>query len=211
VFNFSSQTKYESPNSLVPNGTLAKVTIKIRGLKNSKETGGEYADLELVLQGQYENRRVFTMIANPMDSRNGEKWRGMGMAAIQHICEAAGIFKLDDEASYQRFANAAFVDVLKVIDGRVAAVKVEKGKDGHQDKNTVAEWLSPNPLSSTSKAWRQLVEGNAENFSGANTGFVTQTDTSAFGVQTVANGATAAAENPSPHGAATNTAPNWLA
>jgi hypothetical protein len=204
-FNFSAATKYESPNSLVPHGALAQVLVKIRGFKNSNETRGEYADLELVLMGQYENRRVFAMIANPADERNSDKWRQMGMAAIQHICEAAGIFDPANESSYGRFANASFAEVMRAIHGQRAAIKVgiEKGKDGHQDKNKVADWLSPNPNSSTRKSWDTLHSGNVN--SSAQAGF-------ALGaVAAPAASANQAAYTPAPAAVVTNSdVPEWM-
>jgi len=163
LFNFSPDTKFESPNSLIPNGTLAFAVLAVRKLKSSNSTGGEYADLELTLEGQYEGRKVWPMIANPADQRNSEKWRQMGMAAIQHACEASGIFNPAQPESYKRFESATFVDVLKQLDGRRVAIKVkiEKGVDGHQDKNAVADWLSPNPASTSGKkVWDNLVAGN---------------------------------------------------
>jgi hypothetical protein len=162
-FSFSPETKYESSSNLMPRGLLHKARLTVRGLKNSQASNGEYADLELVLvDGPFESRRVWPMIANPTDERNSDKWRQMSMGAIQHICEACGIFRADAPDSYNRFANATFVDILKEIDGRTVAIKVgvEKGKDGHQDKNTVAEWLSPNPNSSTAKLWDKLAKGD---------------------------------------------------
>jgi hypothetical protein len=207
-FDFSPETKYESPNSLVPNGALAFVIVKVRGFKNSTETRGEYADIELVLTGQHENRRVFAMIANPTDERNSEKWRQMGMAAVQHICEAAGIFKPDQPESYKRFANSGFSDVMRAVHGQRAAIKVgiEKGKDGHQDKNKVADWLSPNTNSSTHKSWRALVEGNTTSANGS-----ASSSAPTFGMSTVASPATGAIQNaPTPAAVVSGDVPDWM-
>jgi hypothetical protein len=161
MFSFSPETKYESPNSLIPTGTIAFAMLAVRKIKNSNTTGGEYADLELTLVGQFEGRKVWPMVANPADQRNGEKWRQMGMAAIQHACEACGLFNPAQPESYNRFANATFIDVLTQLDGKRVAVKIgiEKGTDGHQDKNKVVDWISPNPNSAGKKAWDALVSG----------------------------------------------------
>jgi hypothetical protein len=174
MFNFSPDTKHESPNSLIPNGTLAFAMVSVRGLKNSTTTGGEYADLELVLLGQFEGRRVWPMIANPTDERNSEKWRQMAMASIQHACEACGLFNPANPQSYARFANASFIDILTALDGQKVAIKVgiEKGTDGHQDKNKVAVWLTPNPVSSDSKLWAQLLGGETASNQPQQGGFV---------------------------------------
>lgn len=203
MFSFSQETKYESPNSLVPAGTLAYALLKVKALKNSNNTGGEYADVELVLMGQYENRRIFTMVANPADERNKDNWRQMGLAAIQHVLEVAGVFKLGDDPSYKQFANNTFAQILRHMDGKRCAIKVkiEKGKDGHQDKNAVAEWLSPNPNSGGFKGWNALngTVASGDN-AAAQTGFLSQ---SAPANNVVASQAQVA-------GVVSGNAPDWL-
>lgn len=209
TFSFSPNTKYESPNSLIPKGTLAFATMKVQKLANSNETGGEYAKIELILQGRHENRRVFTMLCNPMDARNSEKWRQMGMGQIQHIAEAAGIFKPDVPESYKVFEGKSFIDLLRYFDGVRCAIKIgiEKGTDGHQDNNTVAEWLSPNRNSSTSKTWDKLIAGDTEPAGPANH------HAQAAVNSTFANPAPAAsaANIPAaPAAAAADSVPDWL-
>lgn len=158
AFDFSPETKYDSPNSLVPANTLAFARLKVKGLSKSNNTGGEYADIDLILMGQFENRHVFPVVMNPSDTKNSEAARNMGMAALQHICEASGLFDHKHPETYQRFSNAGFTDVLKAIDGGTVAIKVgiEKGNDGYQDKNRVLAWLTPNPNSSDFKQWEAL-------------------------------------------------------
>lgn len=161
-FNFSADTKFDTPNSLVPAGTLAFAKLQVRGLKRSQQTNGQFADVELVLMGEYENRRIWPVIMDPSDSNNSEQARQMGLAAIQHICEAAGIFDPNNPDTYTRFANATFTDILQAIDGKRVAIKVgiEKGTGGYQDKNRVTAWLSPNPNSGDFKQWERLVAGD---------------------------------------------------
>jgi hypothetical protein len=211
-FSFSPETKYESKSNLIPKGVLHKAVLKVRSLKNSQGTGGEYADLELVLcDGPFEGRRVWPMIANPTDSRNSEKWRQMSMGAIQHVCEATGVFRADMPESYNRFAKSAFTDILKEVDGRTVAVKigVEKGTDGHQDKNNVAEWLSPNPNSATSKLWDKLAKGE---HGGEQQSQPVQQGAFSLGGAAMQQGAQAPLPPaaPQPAGAVTGDAPNWL-
>ena len=161
-FNFDPNTKYDAPNSLIPANTLAFAMLKVRDLKRSQNTGGKYADIELTIsEGQYATRKVWPVIMDPTDGSNSEQARTMGMGAIQHICEAAGIFDPDKPDTYKRFDNGNFIDVLKAIDGSRVAIKVgiEKGKDGYQDKNRVLAWLTPNPNSGDNKGWRDLHAG----------------------------------------------------
>jgi hypothetical protein len=203
MFSFSPDTKNESPNNLIPAGTLAFAILSVRKLKNSEATGGEYADLELTLMGQYEGRKVWPMLANPADAKNNEKWREMAMFAIRHICESSGVFSPAQPESYNRFAQATFTDVLKAIDGRIVAIKikVEKGKDGHQDKNAVADWLSPNPNSGSAKSYEALLAGN--------TGGASQ-PAQQTGFSMGAAPAAAAPMHTTPAAAVTGDTPAWL-
>ena len=159
-FNFAPETQYSQPTgTLIPANTLAFARLTIRGLKTSNNTGGRYADLELIIDsGPFESRRVWPLIMDPSDAKNSEGARNMGMGAIQHICEAAGLFDPTNPQTYTRFSNGSFEDVLKAIDGKRVAIKVgiEKGKDGHQDKNRVLAWLTPNPASADNKGWKEL-------------------------------------------------------
>lgn len=181
-FAFSPETKYDSPNSLIPANTLAFAKLKIKGISKSNNTGGEYADVDLILMGQFESRHVFPVVMNPADGNNSEAARTMGMAALQHICEASGLFDHKAPESYQRFNNASFTDVLKAIDGSTVAIKVgiEKGKDGYQDKNRVLAWLTPNPNSADFRQWEAL-KGAGSEVSGQS---ASQGDNSQFGGST---------------------------
>lgn len=163
MFQFDPNTKHDTAGALIPANTLAFATFKVQSLKNSKNSGGRYASIELILHGQFENRRVFDMIADPADTKNSEAWRKMGMASLQHALEAAGIFDPAKPESYGRFAGGGLVDILQALDGKRVAFKVgvEKGTDGHQDKNRVVTYLSPNPVSSTFKQYQQLLAGGA--------------------------------------------------
>ena len=163
-FNFDPNTKYDSPNSLIPANTLAFATLKVRELRQGQETGGTYADVELTIaEGQYATRKVWPVIMDPTDAKNSEGARTMGMGAIQHICEAIGLFDPANPQTYSRFDNGSFIDVLKAIDGKRVAIKIgiEKGKNGHQDKNRVLAWLTPNPNSGDNKGWKDLHAGNS--------------------------------------------------
>jgi hypothetical protein len=161
MFNFNPETKYDSPNALVPNGTLAFAVLKVRGVKQSQSTGGTMADVELTIaDGPYARRKVWTYVLDPTDGRNSEEARKMGMGAIQHALEAGGFVDVSDRATYERFNGMNFRQLFAAIDGARVAIKigVEAGKNGHQDKNKVAAWLTPNPNSGDAKQYRALVE-----------------------------------------------------
>lgn len=201
MFKFNPETKHDTGGSLIPANVLTFATFKVQKLRQSNNTGGTYADIELILQGQYENRRVFDKIPDPADGKNSEKWRQMGMASLQHALEAAGIFDPANPDSYNRFANGGFVDILKALDGKRVAFKVgiEKGTDGHQDRNRVITYLSPNPVSSTNKQYQELLAGGGQQTTAPQ-------QTSAFGQ--AASAGTAPQRQPA--AAAAGNSPNWL-
>lgn len=161
MFNtFSPDAKYSTGGSLIPANTSAFAVVSVQKIAQSQATGGRYAKLDLTIAGgDYEGRHLFPMIGDPSDAKNSEKYQQMSLGAIQHMLEAAGVFDHNNPATYQRFANATFEQVLQALDGKTVAVKikVEKGKDGYEDKNVVADWLSPNPRSGSHKSWLELV------------------------------------------------------
>lgn len=162
---FSPQSSVQERPELLPPGTLAKALLIIKDTKTGKESGATYTDVELrVCEGPFEGRVFFDMIMNPFDPKASEGGKKMGILALTRICEAIGIFNVNDPKSYERYAdpNCTIFDVLPDLDGQTVAVKVkvEKGKNGHADKNKVAEWLTPNPNSGTGfKGWEELAKG----------------------------------------------------
>ena len=173
MFDQTTGASGSSSNQLSPHGTLAFAVIKVTGVKASKRTGGEYANLELTIsEGEYQRRKVWTVIMNPQDSRNIDEIKRaegkpdgakMGLVALTRIFEAAGVFT-NDPRSYQKFNGATFVEILQHIEGLTAGIKVKiaKGGDGYDDKNEVAEFLSPNPASGASQNWNKLTGGNVQ-------------------------------------------------
>jgi hypothetical protein len=164
----SGASSSQGPSALIPHGTLAFAVVKPTGIKESKRTGGTYANLELTIsEGQYTGRKVWTIVMNPQDERNQNhalrnegKNDGalMGLAAMCRMFEAAGVFNPLDARSYDKFNGASFNAVIAALEGLTVAIKIKvaKGKDGYDDKNEVAEFLSPAPSSGTSKLWTQL-------------------------------------------------------
>ena len=166
---------------LIPNGTLANVIVKVREIKNSKEpnaTGkcGQYFDLELtVADGPLARRKFFDKIMNPLHEGNTDAGRQMGVVAITRIFESLGFFNPADPATYEQIQDDTPAENIgQAIDGRTVGVKVkiDKGKDGYEDKNVVAEWLSPNPNSGGFKNWQKLQAGDTGAVAGKVGGFV---------------------------------------
>jgi hypothetical protein len=161
---FSVNSGKNEVTGLVDNGTLAFVVINARDLKYSKESGGSYVDLELTVDGgPFHGKKLWDIIMSPFDERNSDTARQMGISAITRIFECGGIFDPDNPASYEVFngSNGTIENVGATLDGlRVAVrIKIEKGKNGYQDKNKVGEWLSPNPLSGAHVNYAKLITG----------------------------------------------------
>jgi hypothetical protein len=161
MFNTTSgQPDPKQGNTLIPNATLAKAVVKVQNIGNSKRTGAEYAKLDLVIcEGEYTNRHIFTVVMNPHD-KDGDKAAGakMGEKNLCHMLEGAGLMDHTDPASTAQFDGASFQDVLTALDGKVVAIKIRvaPGKDGYEDKNEVAQYLSPVQASGSKRLWEQL-------------------------------------------------------
>jgi hypothetical protein len=160
---FSSTSGIQEAPALIPAGTLSKAVILVRELKTSQKTGATYLDIELRLfDGSFEGRRIYDMIMNPFCENASEGGRKMGILAITRICEAIGIFKVNDEASYARYEGRGIDDVIRDIESQTVAIKIkiEQGQDGRADRNKVSEWLTPNPKAgSAHKGWNDMVNG----------------------------------------------------
>lgn len=171
MFNqFAPNAQHAPAADLVPAGTLAFAVVTVSGVNISQNSGGKNAKLELTLSsGPYAGRKIWNYLGDPTDPKNSEKYQQMSLAALQHMLEAAGIFNPADPATYQRFANATFEQILAALDGKTVAIKtrIEKGSPGYDDKATVGDWLSPNPASRGFKKWQELTTGGANNASPA--------------------------------------------
>lgn len=139
----------------IPNGQLAWAFITVRGVKPSN-SGGQYIDVELTLDdGQpYARRKVWEMIGDPNHPGNSDKYREMGQVAICRILEAGRGAGPHNMAAYQLQSYEQLSGLRVPI-----KIKIEKGKDGYDDKNKVAEWLTPNPQSSGHKDFQKLTSG----------------------------------------------------
>lgn len=172
---FSTTSGAASAPDLIPHGTLSWAILTVGKQKNSKESNGEYFNVELtIIGGEFEGRKVFEMIPNIYDTNNSEKWRRGAIGSITRIFESSGWFKPSEPASYNAYAGKPFLDIMNGMDGQRVAikVKVEKSKDpAYADKNKVGEWLSPNPASGGYADYQRLIGGQ---------GAVTQARVGAF-------------------------------
>jgi hypothetical protein len=160
-------------NSLIPAGTLAFVQARVQEVKKSQKTGGEYAKLDLIINdGEFQGRHIFCILMNPLDRNNvNEANRAdgksdgakMGLIALTRMFEACRIFDPAQPESYKRFTGKSFQEILTELDGQTVAIKVKvsKGTEGYEDKNDVAEYLSPNPGSGSAHLWTKLTGGSA--------------------------------------------------
>jgi hypothetical protein len=141
--DFSSGAGAASNFDLIPNGQLAWAILSVRGTKGS-QSGGQYLDIELTLDDNqpFARRKLFDMIGDPHFAGNSEAYRQMGLIAITRILEAGRGAGPNNMAGYQ-LADYSQLSGLRVP----IKIKVEKGTGGHDDKNRVAEYLTPNPAS----------------------------------------------------------------
>lgn len=143
MMDFSGAAGQASDFDILPNGQLAWAVLNVRALKNSSG-GSQYLDVELTIdQGQpFAGRKLWDKIGNPFFEGNSEKYRQMGMLAITRILEAGRGAGPNNQAGYQ-------LDDFQQLNGLRVPIKVgiEQGTEGHDDKNRVSEWLTPNPAS----------------------------------------------------------------
>jgi hypothetical protein len=156
MMDFSGSAGAGSDFDLLPKGLLVWAILQVRGVKASG-SGGGYLDCELTVDaGQpYAGRKLWEMIGDPNNAGNSEKYRQMGQIAITRILECTGAGPQNPDgykiASYDQLSN------------RRVAIKVgiEEGTGGHDDKNRVAEWLTPNPASQSGhKGFQKLMAGD---------------------------------------------------
>ena len=158
----------EKSNSLIPHGTLAFGILKVLEIKRSQKTNGEYARIELIVtEGEYANRHIWSIIMSPLDRNNvneANRKEGkadgakMGLVALTRMFEAAGLVDWSKGGNYSQLDNLSFQELLAQLDGQTVGfkVKVAKGTEGYEDKNEIAEYLSPNPGSGSVVGWRKL-------------------------------------------------------
>ena len=154
--DFSNHAGAASSFDTLPNGLLVFAILSVKGVKPT-QTGGAYIDCELTVdQGQpHAGRKIFEKIGDPANPANGEKYRELGTIAVTRILECRG-------AGPHNMAGYKIDDYSQLNGARVGIkVGIETGTAGHNDKNRVAEWLTPNPASqSGNKGYARLVAGD---------------------------------------------------
>lgn len=143
--DFSGAAGAATSFDTIPHGQLAWAILDVRALSGSR-SGGQYLDCELVIaEGQpFAGRKLWEMIGDPAHTGNSEAYRQMGQVAICRILEAGKGASPNNVGAYK-------IENYEQLSGLKVAIKVglEPGKDGHQDKNRVAEFLTPNPASAS--------------------------------------------------------------
>lgn len=167
---FNQQSSATGNRELIPGGTLAWGILTVKGMKVGKvkedgTPGSRFAECELTIdEGQYTRRKIFTNVGDPEYANNTDEYKKMGYGALSRMLEASGLVNAADPNSYSRVNGQSFDTLMMWLDGKRVAfkVKLSKGRDGYPDKNEVGEFLSPNPISSSSKDFQKLVaQGSA--------------------------------------------------
>ena len=161
---FSSKDSVGQNNNigLIPDKTMAKAVINIRGIKDSQKTGSRYLDCEFTLVGGENNgRKVWSIVMDPTHEANNEVSKDMGKKFLVRMLEASGLVTVGDEASYGRFAS--LLDIINALSGQTVVIKIgiKAGTGGFADKNSVTDFLSPNPESGTSENFKKVMGGGA--------------------------------------------------
>lgn len=198
-YSFSDTSGLGNPRTLIPHGTLAWATVHFIERATSKK-GGDYAKTEIVIQdGPYAGQRIYSVLMNPFDVNNRDSSKPvdgakMAITAIARMAETCGVFVVGNKESYKQFNGKSFNEVIHALNGKQIAIKIKikKGEDGHDDRNEIAEYLSPNPESGGYRDFQKLTGGGAS--------------------EARANAFNAPAMNPQvrPAQATNNAAPAWL-
>lgn len=169
-FSGAPTQQFGNDGELIPNGTLAWATVHVRPhnidqalvvVPSKKNEANGFLDLELTIEdGQHARRKVWDRVG----VRGNEQWIAAGMAAIRHMLEAGRGAGPNNRqayvlgAQYPQGSELGFME----LDGLRVAIRVgiEKGKDGYDDKNKIARYLSPNPDSDTAKDFQRLIAGD---------------------------------------------------
>lgn len=167
---FTEETASQGSMDLIPAGTLAWATVMVKEYARSKSTGGEQANIEVVMaSGPFMRRKVWGFVANPDDMAHSEGYRTMGQGQLVRMLEAVGYCVPGKPETYQRPELATFQGCFGVIEramqaGRYIGVKIgiEKAAagSGYGDKNKVESFLTPNPKSGSANDWARLQAGD---------------------------------------------------
>jgi hypothetical protein len=155
--DFSGGAGQGTNNDLIPNGQLAFAILTIKGIKNNSNTGSRSVECELTIDaGQpYAKKKIWPYIGDPFHNGNSEGHRQMGMVAVTRILECGKGAGPNNKAGYN-------INDFSDLNGLRVAIKIgiEAGSDGYDDKNKVADWLTPNPESQSGfKGYEALMRG----------------------------------------------------
>lgn len=157
---FTSKDSAGQSIGLIADRTISKAVINIRGIKTSQNTGSRYLDCEFTLVGGTDNgRKVWSIVMDPLFEGNNDVSKEMGKKFLVRMLEASGLVTVGNEESYHRFANLQ--DLISALSGQTVVIKVgiKKGTEGFADKNSVTDFLSPNPESGTSENFKKAMAG----------------------------------------------------
>jgi hypothetical protein len=154
--DFSQGAGQQAGNGTIPNGQLAWAFITVRAIKPSN-SGGQYIDIELTLDDNqpFARRKIFEKVGDPLHTGNSDAYRQMGQIAIARILESGRGAGPNNPAGYQ-------IGSYQDLNGLRVPIKigVKPPKDGYDEDNKVAEWLTPNPASETGfKGYEKLARG----------------------------------------------------
>lgn len=167
MLQFGPQSAATGNINLIPHGTLAWAVMTVKAIKIGKakddgSPGSRFAEIEYtVAAGPYERRKVFSNIGDPSYQHNSENYRNMGFGAISRAMESSGLVNFQDPNSYSRFNGKSFDEIMQALDGKTVAVRIgiKKGTGGYNDANQIAEHLTPNPASTSSRDFTKLISG----------------------------------------------------
>lgn len=158
MMDFSKGAGQSTSADVLPKGLIVWAWLSVRGVKVNSSTGTKYVDVELTIDDNqpFARRKLWDKIADPYHQANSENWRQQGLVAITRILEAGRGAGPNNAAGYQ-------ISDFQQLDGLKVAIKVgvEPGSDGFDDKNRVADWLTPNPASQSGhKGYQKLMAGD---------------------------------------------------
>jgi hypothetical protein len=145
-------------NDLIPEGTKAKVVMKIRsgnyddvaqgwtdGVASKGKTGAVYLNCEFtILEGPFTNRKVFSLIG--LKSPKGAWWGNKGRTLIKNILNSArNISEPEQLTSEIKHGKLQSLNDLNGVEF-IAKVSVGKGADG-MPKNEIGDAIIQNDAS----------------------------------------------------------------
>jgi hypothetical protein len=163
--DFSQASIVQNDFDVIPKKTLAFAILSIKPcpatgqpVTQSGSSQSQYLNCDLtIIGGQYDKRKIFTLIGRKDSDGSMGKWAQMGDAQIKAILESG---RNASQANLNGYAISGYED----LNGLQVAIEigVESDKKGqYEDKNTVAAFLSPNPDSSTHGKYQKLVAQGA--------------------------------------------------